>query len=79
MLTDTQKAMLDLASEKFKHAGSLDSAAMERFGMTPTRYWQEINQLIQTEAAVAYRPATVAQLKTRRRSSMTRTASRLLR
>ena len=78
MLTDQQKAMLDLAGETFKHAGSLDSAAMERFGMTPTRYWQEVNQLIQTEAAVAYQPATVAQLKTKRRS-MVRTASRLLR
>lgn len=78
MLTDTQKSMLDLASEKFKYAGSLDSAAMERFGMTPTRFWQEINVLIQTEAAVAYRPPTVAQLKTRRRS-MVRTVSRLLR
>jgi hypothetical protein len=78
MLTDQQKAMLDLASEKFKYAGSLDSAAMERFGMTPTRYWQEVNRLIQTEAAVAYRPATVAQLKTRHRA-MVRTASRLIR
>lgn len=78
MLTDQQKAMLDLASEHFKHAGSLDSAAMERFGMTPTRYWQEINRIIQTESAVAYRPSTVDQLKTRRRS-MVRTASRLLR
>lgn len=78
MLTDQQKAMIDLAGEHFKHAGSLDSAAMERFGMTPTRYWQEVNRLIQTEAAVAYRPSTVAQLKTRRRS-MVRTASRLLR
>ncbi|WP_420179706.1 DUF3263 domain-containing protein [Paenarthrobacter sp. TA1.8] len=78
MLTNQQKAMLDLAGEHFKHAGSLDSAAMDRFGMTPTRYWQEVNRLIQTEAAVAYRPATVAHLKTRRRS-MVRTASRLLR
>ncbi|MDI2019606.1 DUF3263 domain-containing protein [Paenarthrobacter nicotinovorans] len=78
MLTDTQKAMLNLASEKFKYAGSLDSAAMDRFGMTPTRFWQEVNHLIQTEAAVAYSPAAVDQLRNRRRS-MVRTASRLLR
>lgn len=78
MLTDQQKAMLDLAGEQFKYAGSLDTAAMERFGMSPTRYWQEVNQLIETEAAVAYRPSIVAQLKTRRRS-MVRTSSRLLR
>lgn len=49
---------------------------MERFGMTPTRYWQEMNRLIRTEAAVAYRPQTVALLSNRRRPT-TRTASRL--
>ncbi len=78
MLTDQQKAMIDLAGEHFKHAGSLDTAAMERFGMTPTRYWQEMNLLIRTEAAVAYRPQTVAQLSMRRRTRA-RTESRLLR
>ncbi|MFJ4286629.1 DUF3263 domain-containing protein [Paenarthrobacter nicotinovorans] len=78
MLTDQQKAMIDLAGEHFRHAGSLDSAAMERFGMTPTRYWQEMNRLIRTEAAVAYRPAIVARLSTRRRPQA-RTESRLLR
>ena len=76
MLTDQQKAMIDLAGEHFRHAGSLDTAAMERFGMTPTRYWQEMNRLIQTEAAVAYRPQTVALLSTRRRTQK-RTTSRL--
>ncbi|MGO4143734.1 DUF3263 domain-containing protein [Paenarthrobacter sp. YAF11_1] len=78
MLSDHQKAMLDLAGEKFKHSGSLDTAAMERFGMSPTRYWQEINQLISTEAAVAYSPSTVARLFARRRKPE-RTSSRLLR
>lgn len=67
MLTDKQKAMLDLAGEHFKYAGSLDTAAIERFRVTPTQYWQEINRLIQTEAAVAYSPATVAMLTSRRR------------
>lgn len=76
MLTDQQKAMIDLAGENFTHAGSLDTAAMERFGMTPTRYWQEMNRLIRTEAAVAYRPQTVALLSTSRRTPK-RTASRL--
>jgi len=76
MLTDQQKAMIDLAGEHFKHAGSLDTAAMERFGMSPTRYWQGMNRLIRTEAAVAYRPQTVALLSTRRQAP-TRTASRL--
>lgn len=76
MLTDQQKAMLDLAGEHFKHAGSLDTAAMERFGMTPTRYWQEMNRLIRAEAAIAYSPQTVA-LLTRRLRPSKRTTSRL--
>ncbi|AOY72059.1 hypothetical protein ARZXY2_2529 [Arthrobacter sp. ZXY-2] len=70
--------MIDLAGEHFKHAGSLDSEAMERFGMTPTRYWQELNRLIRTEAAVAYRPAVVARLNNARQP-LVRVASRLSR
>jgi hypothetical protein len=78
MLTDQEKAMLDLASESFKHAGSLDTAAMERFSMTPTRYWQEMNRLIRTEAAVAYRPTAVARLRLRLAQRRGQVRSRLL-
>jgi hypothetical protein len=60
--------MLDLAGETFKYAGSLDAAAGERFGLSPTRYWQEVNALLRTEAAAAYRPALVARLNNRRRT-----------
>jgi Protein of unknown function (DUF3263) len=67
MLTDTQKAMLDVAAQTYKYAGSVDVIAKERFGLTPTRFWQEINALIQTEAAVAYRPEAVRRLNQRRR------------
>lgn len=67
MLTDTQKAMLDVAAQTYKYAGSVDVIAKERFGLTPTRFWQEINRLIQTEAAVAYRPEAVRRLNLRRR------------
>jgi hypothetical protein len=67
MLTDTQKAMLDVAAQTYKYAGSVDVIAKERFGLSPTRFWQEINRLIQTEAAVAYRPEAVRRLHQRRR------------
>ncbi|MFJ4168473.1 DUF3263 domain-containing protein [Paenarthrobacter sp. NPDC089714] len=75
MLSDHEKAMIDLAGEQFKYAGSLDSAAMDRFGMTPTKYRQEINRLIRTESA-AYKPAVVARLN-RARRPQARTVSRL--
>ena len=68
MLTDVQKAMLDLAGGTFKYAGSLDAAAGERFGLSPTRYWQEVDRLLRTPEAAAYRPALVARLNGRLRS-----------
>lgn len=68
MLTDRQKAMLDLAGETFKYAGSLDTAARDRFGLSPTRYWQEVNALLRTPEAAAYRPALVTRLNNRRRT-----------
>ncbi|WP_179128371.1 DUF3263 domain-containing protein [Arthrobacter sp. 31Cvi3.1E] len=49
MLTVQQKAMIDFACrEHFRHAGSLDTAVMELFGMTPARYWREISRLTRT-------------------------------
>lgn len=67
MLTDTQKAMLDLAGQHFKYAGSLEDQAREQFGLTPTRYWQEINRIIDTQAAHQHNPALARRLTTRRR------------
>ena len=67
MLTDTQKAMIDVAAAPYKYAGSVDVIAKERFGLTPTRFWQEINRIVQSEAAYAYRPEAVRRLNSRRR------------
>ena len=77
MLTDAQKRMIDVAAGTYKYTGSLEVEAQRQFGLSPTRYWQEVNRLIRTEAAVAYRPAAVARLNARRRPA-SRTASRLL-
>ncbi|TQJ60494.1 uncharacterized protein DUF3263 [Arthrobacter sp. SLBN-83] len=77
MLTDIQKNMIDLAGETFKYAGSLEDQARQCFGLTPTRYWQEVNRLIQTPAAHQYRPALVQRL-TQRRQPRTRLNTRLI-
>ena len=67
MLTDTQKAMIDVAAQTYKYAGSVDVIAKDRFGLTPTRFWQDVNRIIQTESAHAYRPEAVRRLNERRR------------
>lgn len=59
--------MLDTAATQYKHAGSLEQAAQDRFGLSPTRFWQTVNRIIETEAALAYAPHTVGLLRGRRR------------
>ena len=77
MLTDTQKAMIDAAAGTYKYAGSLDAVARERFDMSATRFWQDVNRMLLTEAAHAYRPEAVARLNSRRRPQQ-RLGSRIL-
>lgn len=67
MLTTTEQAILNLAAQTFKHAGSLEEQAKTQLGLSPTRYWQEVNRLIQTPAAHQHDPALVQRLNQRRR------------
>lgn len=76
MLSDTDKAILDTAAGRYKHAGSLEQVAADRFGLSPTRFWQAVNRLIDTEAALAYQPHTVRLLQ-RRRTPQARLQRRL--
>lgn len=55
--------MIDAAAQTYKYAGSLDVVAKEQFGLSPTRFWQDVNMLIRTEAAYSYRPDAVRRLK----------------
>jgi hypothetical protein len=59
--------MIDLAAGNYKYAGSLEDLVKQQFGLSPTRYWQEMNRLLQTAEAVAYRPEVVRRLNSRRR------------
>jgi hypothetical protein len=59
--------MIDIAGGTYKYAGSLEDLVKKQLGLSPTRYWQELNQLLQTAGAAAYRPEAVARLNARRR------------
>lgn len=68
MLTDTDKAMLDVAAGSYKYAGSVDVVAGERFGLSPTRFWQSVNQILGAPDAAEYRPEAVRLLEARKRT-----------
>jgi hypothetical protein len=77
-LTEQQAALLDFEKLWWSLPGSKEAEVRERFGISTTRYYQLINSLIDTEAALAYDPLLVKRLRRQRVARQReRTARRL--
>ena len=63
MLSDEDRAMLDFEEQWWRYAGAKEAAIHGRFELTPTRYYQRLNQLIDTDEALAARPLLVRRLR----------------
>ncbi len=73
-LASDDAQMLDFEATWWKHQGSKESSIREEFGISSTRYYQRLNQLLDSEAALAYNPMLVKRLR-RMRSSRQRARS----
>jgi len=62
-LTVLQRSILDFEAAARTHAGAKAGAIRERFGWTTTRYYQQLNALIDTEAALRYDALLVRRLQ----------------
>ncbi|HCX84008.1 MAG TPA: DUF3263 domain-containing protein [Micrococcales bacterium] len=62
-LTDTERAVLEFERGWWRHGGAKESAIAELFGMTATRYYQTLNVLIDSPAALAADPMLVKRLR----------------
>ena len=62
-MTEEERRMLDLAGQRWNYPGSLEQKVRDEFGISLTRFWQIINQLVDTEKALAYAPITVNRLR----------------
>lgn len=62
-LTDLEREVLAFAGLQWRHAGARDTAIRERFDITPTRYHQLLNALLDRPAALAAEPMTVKRLR----------------
>lgn len=62
MLSDDDKAMLDLAGARYKYAGARDAAIREQFDISPTAFHARVNALLDRPEALAYAPMTVKRL-----------------
>jgi len=71
-MTDTDRAILDFERENswWKYPGAKEAEIRERFGLSSTRYYQRLAQLVRDPEAEAYDAFTVRRLRsiaTRRR------------
>ncbi|MFN3340273.1 MAG: DUF3263 domain-containing protein, partial [Dietzia sp.] len=66
VLSDRDQAMLEFERQWWKFAGSKESAIKELFDMSPTRYYQVLNALIDSPVALEHDPMLVKRLRRQR-------------
>jgi hypothetical protein len=74
-LTEREREILAFERQWWRYAGAKDESVRESFGMSPTRYYQILNALIDRPEALAYDPVLVKRL--RRSRQRVRSARRL--
>ncbi|HEX4728444.1 MAG TPA: DUF3263 domain-containing protein [Jatrophihabitans sp.] len=63
MLSDADKALLDLEAQRFRQSGHKVAAIVKQLGITEVRYYQRLNQLIDDPEALAYSPVVVNRVR----------------
>jgi hypothetical protein len=75
-LTDRQQQILAFERQWWKYAGAKETAIREQFGCSATRYYQELNVIIDLPAALVFDPMLTKRLRrlrtTRQQQRMSR-------
>jgi hypothetical protein len=71
-LTEPQRAMLDFERQWWRRSGAKEQAIRDTFGMTPARYYQALNRLLDLPAAMRYDAALVHRLQRLRDTARSR-------
>jgi hypothetical protein len=77
-LDDREREILTFERTWWKVGGSKERAVRERFGMSATRYYQMLNQLVDSPAALAEDPMLIRRLRRQRASRQRQRAARRL-
>ncbi|NLT31337.1 MAG: DUF3263 domain-containing protein [Propionibacterium sp.] len=77
-LSERDADLLDFERQWWKYAGSKEQGIRERFNMSATRYYQVLNALIDTQAALAHDPLLVKRLRRLRASRQRARSARRL-
>lgn len=65
-LSDTELAILDMESRRFKYQGAKERAIRQELNVGVTSYYQQLNQLISSPAAWALKPHLMRRLQNKR-------------
>lgn len=77
-LSDRDREILDFEKRRWRYASQKDQAIRDTFDLSPIRYAQQLNVLIDREEALARNPVMVKRLRRQRVArEMARTARRL--
>lgn len=76
VLSERDRALLSFERSWWKEEGSKERAVRERFGMSATRYYQMLNDLIDSPAALAEDPMLIRRLRRRRAARQRQRAAR---
>ncbi len=63
MLSDTETALLDFEAQRWNYLGAKEQAVHDLFGVSLTRYTQQVNALLDSPEAFRYAPQLVARLR----------------
>lgn len=62
-LTDRDRAILDFERSWWSQPGPKETAIRERFELSPTRYYELLNELLERPEAMEYDPLCVRRLR----------------
>ncbi len=65
-LTPQQRTILDIEKGRWRFAGSKETAILDRLDISATRFYQHLNVLIDSPAALAAEPMLVNRLRRQR-------------
>lgn len=77
-LDDRERDILDFERDWWKFAGAKEQAIRERFDLSSTRYYQLLNELIDSDRALVYDPMLVKRLRRMRAARQRKRAARRL-
>lgn len=75
-LAERSRRILDFEREWWRYAGAKEQAIREHFDVSPTRYYQLLNEVIDDEHALAYDPMLVKRLRRLRAARQRQRAQR---